>query len=78
VRNYYRVSFGLHDQRRTRIAVFRTDSADPPSHETLICLAGNRISATLIAEGADPLLCSYDDPQPITAREFVAVRGGRS
>jgi hypothetical protein len=75
---HYRAHFGLANAAPTRTIVFRHESVEPESHEILICLAGNEISDTLIAEGADPLTYRYGDPQPITEQEYVAACGGIS
>ena len=68
---HYRAHFGLSDTKPwTRIVRFQHDSFDPPSHEALICLAGNEVSDILIAEGADPLLYRYGDLELITEQEY--------
>jgi len=68
---YYKTYFGPRDtQDWSRFVLLQLDSIEPFSAEALICQAGNAISDVLIAEGADPLLYRYGDPQPITAQEY--------
>lgn len=54
-----------------RFVVFHHDGVDPLPHDFLISDAGNKISDLLIAEGEDPLLYRYGDPQQITELEYV-------
>lgn len=78
---YYGARFGpTYIKPWTRVVVFKHDSVEPPSHETLVCLAGNEISDTLISEGADPLAYRYGEPQSISAHAYacVAAHGGMS
>ena len=63
---YYKTDFGpANTTDWNRYVLLQHDSADPPSRDELICLAGNKISEVLSAEGADPLLYRYGEPQQI-------------
>ena len=76
---YYGVGFGPSEsagQRWTRFALLLQDEDEPaPSHEAMICQAGNAISDILVAEGADPLLYRYGEPQLITAEQYEVAQG---
>lgn len=74
MRRYYRADFGPAASKPwTRFVLFRHDNA--PLHETLVNLAGNKISDVLIAEGSDPLQFCFGEPRQITAREYARTRG---